>query len=173
MEIVRAAEHHVPGIIELWKEFIDYHKEIEPVYARTADGVEKFEEYLKKLMVSDDLQVLVALNRGEVVAYSIAQISKRPPMVLQTEFGFISDLGVRSDYRRRGLGEKVLSRIIEWFESRRVKRIELLVLSQNHAAVSFWKKHGFETFVNRMFLSVEEKELRDEKSDPAEECESN
>ncbi len=157
IEIIRATEYHVPAIIELWKEFIDYHRDIEPVYARTEDAAAKFEEHLKNLMASDDSQVLVALDRGEAVAYSISQISKRPPMVLQTEFGFISDLGVRSDYRRKGLGEQVLNRILEWFESRRVKRIELLVLSQNHTAVSFWKKHGFETFVNRMFVSVEEK----------------
>ncbi len=158
MEVITASGSHIPAIIELWKEFMDYHKDFEPVYARTADAAARFEEHLKKLMESDDSQVLVALDKGEVVAYSIAQISKRPPMILQTEFGFISDLGVRSDCRRKGIGEQVLNRILEWFKSRNIEQIELLVLSANEMAVSFWKKHGFEVMAHRMFLSAEDEE---------------
>jgi ribosomal protein S18 acetylase RimI-like enzyme len=158
MQIIRATESHIPGIVGLWQEFIDYHGDIEPVYARTEDAAAKFEEYLRKLMASEDSQVLMALDRGEAVAYSIAQVCKRPPMILQTQFGFISDLGVGSDYRRTGVGQKMLNKILEWFESRRIRRIELQVLSHNQAAVSFWTKHGFETFANRMFLCTKDEE---------------
>jgi ribosomal protein S18 acetylase RimI-like enzyme len=152
MKTIRATESHIPAIIGLWQEFIDYHRDIEPVYARTEDAAAKFEEHIRRLMASEDSQVLVALDGGEAVAYSIAQVCRRPPMILQTQFGFISDLGVRSDYRRKRVGEQMLNKILEWFELRRIRRIELQVLSHNQAAVSFWIKHGFETFVNRMFL---------------------
>jgi ribosomal protein S18 acetylase RimI-like enzyme len=162
VQIVQANESHIPAIISLWQEFIDYHRDIEPVYARTEDGAAKFEEYLRRLMASEDAQVLVALDKGEAVAYSIAQVSRRPPMILQTRFGFISDLGVRSGYRRKGVGEQMLSKILEWFELKRIRRIELQVLSGNRAAVSFWTKHGFETFANRMFLRTNDEESKDE-----------
>jgi ribosomal protein S18 acetylase RimI-like enzyme len=153
MEIIKAETSHIPAIIELWKEFADYHRGIEPVYTRTEDAGRIFGEHIKKLMESGDSQVLIALDKEEVVAYSIAQISKRPALFDQTEFGFISDLGVRSDYRRKGVGEQVLSKNFEWFKSRKIERVELLVLSENTAAVSFWKKHGFGVYAHRMFLS--------------------
>jgi ribosomal protein S18 acetylase RimI-like enzyme len=153
MEIKIAEESHIPAIVELWKEFADYHRDIEPIYTRTGNASRLFREHIKKLMESEDSQVLIALDKGEGVAYSIAQISKRPALFDQTEFGFISDLGVRSDYRRKGVGEQVLNKIFEWFKSRGIERVELLVLSENTAAVSFWKKHGFGVYAHRMFLS--------------------
>ena len=153
MDIITASESHIPTMVELWNEFMDYHRDIQPVYTRAEDAGTKFGEHLKGLMESNDAQVLVALDRGEAIAYSIAQISKRPPVFREAEFAFISDLGVRSDYRRRGVGERMLKEILEWFKSRNMKRIELLVLSENKAGVSFWRKHGFEVMAHRMFLA--------------------
>ncbi len=152
MEIITANACHVPRIIELWKEFMDYHKGIDPIFDRADDAGTKFGDYLKGLIESNDAQVLVALDRGETVAYSIAQISKRPPVFREAEFGFISDLGVRSDYRRRGVGGQMLKKILEWFKSRNMDRIELQVLPDNKAGVSFRRKHGFEVMSQCMFL---------------------
>jgi ribosomal protein S18 acetylase RimI-like enzyme len=151
MEIIPATESHVPPIIELWKEFIDYHKDIQPVYTRAEDGDIKFGEYLKESIESEKAQVLVALDKGEAIAYSIAQISKRPPTLRDVKYGFISDLGVRSDRQREGIGGLMLKKTLEWFKLHNMNRIELLVLSDNEAGVSFWRKHGFEVMTHRMF----------------------
>ncbi len=152
MEIITANASHVPGIVELWKEFMDYHRGIEPIFDRAEDAGTKFGDYLKGLIESNDAQALIALDNGGAVAYSIAQISRRPPVFREAEFGFISDLGVRSDYRRRGVGMQMLSKILEWFKARNMDRIELLVLPDNKAGVSFWRKHGFKVMSQRMFL---------------------
>ncbi|NIN01177.1 MAG: GNAT family N-acetyltransferase [candidate division Zixibacteria bacterium] len=160
MQIVEATESHIPGVIELWKEFSDYHRNMDPIYARSEDGPSKFGDYVKGLLGSDDSQVLVATDRGEAVAYSIAQILKRPPVFRDIEYGFISDLGVKSEYRRKGLGEQILNKIFEWFESRRIDRIELLVLAKNEIGVSFWKKHGFEVFLYHMSLGSAEQDSK-------------
>lgn len=152
MEIITANASHVPGIVELWKEFMDYHRGIEPIFDRAEDAGTKFGDYLKGLIESNDAQALIALDNGGAVAYSIAQISRRPPVFREAEFGFISDLGVRSDYRRRGVGMQMLSKILEWFKARNMDRIELLVLPGHKAGVSFWRKHGFKVMSQRMFL---------------------
>lgn len=156
MQIVAATESHIPGIIELWKEFSDYHRNMDPIYARSEDGPSNFGDYVKGLLDSDDSQVLVAMDSGKAVAYSIARIVKRPPVFRDIEYGFISDLGVKSEYRRKGLGAQILNGIFEWLESREIDRIELLVLAKNEIGVSFWKKHGFEVFLYRMSLDSAE-----------------
>lgn len=153
MEIISATESFVPEIVELWKEFWDYHQKMEPqFFVMSKDGPSKFEEYLRGLIKSDESQVLVALEGGQMVAYSIAQILKRPPIAKHPEYGFISHLCVKSEYRRKGLGKQISDKILEWFKSRQIDRIELSVVAKNQIAYSFWKKQGFEIFLHRMFL---------------------
>jgi ribosomal protein S18 acetylase RimI-like enzyme len=153
MEIVLATESLVSQIVELWKEFWDYHQKMDPqFFVMSEDGPSKFEEYLRGLIKPDDAQVLVALDQGQIVAYSIAQILKRPPIAKYPAYGFISDLCVKSEYRRKGLGKQILDKILEWFKSRQIDRIELTVLAKNQIGYSFWKKQGFEIFLHRMFL---------------------
>jgi len=38
MEIIPARVEHIPEIVEIWKEFIDYHGEFEPVFRRCEEG---------------------------------------------------------------------------------------------------------------------------------------
>jgi ribosomal protein S18 acetylase RimI-like enzyme len=153
MEIVSATDSRVFEIVELWKEFWDYHQKMDPqFFVMSEDGPSKFEEYLRGLIKSDDAQVLVVLDEGQIVAYSIAEICKRPPLAKHVEYGFISHLCVKLEYRRKGLGKRIVDKILEWFKSRQIDRIELSVVAKNQIAYSFWKKQGFEVFLHRMFL---------------------
>jgi ribosomal protein S18 acetylase RimI-like enzyme len=154
MEILSATESQVPEIVELWKEFWDFHQNLDPkFFVMSEDGPSKFGEYVRGLIKSDDSQVLVAFDQGQVVGYSISQICKRPPVAKQTYYGFISDLGVKAEYRRKGLGKQILHQILEWLKSRQIDRIELTVIAKNQIGYSFWKKQGFEVFLHRMFLA--------------------
>ena len=127
-----------------------FHKD--PYFARTEEGSSKFEEWLRSLMKSDNALVLVAREDGQVIAYSLSQICKRHPLFKEVDYGYIYDLAVKSEYRRRGIGEQILGKILEWFKSRQIGRIELMVLAKNQIGYSFWKKHGFVVVAHRMFL---------------------
>ena len=152
MEITIAENSHVPGIVEVWKEFMDFHKEIDPYNARSEDGHIHMEKYLRDSMNSQDAIVLVALDNGHVVGYSISGISKRHPVFQQDTQGVIYDIAVISDYRRRGIGGEMLARIRQWFDSRNIDRIELGVAAKNQIGYSFWKKHGFQDYMHRLYL---------------------
>jgi ribosomal protein S18 acetylase RimI-like enzyme len=155
MIITPASESHIPEIVELWKEFMDFHSAIDPYFARNEEGHSRFEEWVRELMKSDSALVSVALEDDKVIAYSLSQINKRPPLFKKVDYGYIYDLAVKREYRRKGIGERMLGKIVEWFKSREINRIELMVLSENKTAFSFWKKHGFEVFLKRMYLPTE------------------
>ena len=152
LEIVPADTTHIREILEVWKEFMDFHKDIDPVFARSKDGHITMGEHLHDLIQSEEAQVLVALDKGHVVAYSIAEIHNRPPVFQYRAYGAISDLAVKSDYRRRGIGEKLLHTMFAWFESHSMDRIELRVASKNEVGYSFWKKHGFQDYMHTLRL---------------------
>jgi len=154
MKIISAAESHIPEMIELWEEFMDYHEELDSYYATRDDRCVSFERFLRGNIESEDAQVLVAVERGKVVGHSIAMIKKRAPVFKQETCGFISDLAVNSDYRGKRIGSGILSKIFGWFKSRNIRRIELSVVVKNKAGYAFWKKHGFRDYMHEMYCDI-------------------
>jgi len=152
MRIEVATGSHVTEIVEIWKEFMDFHKRIDPFFSRSEHGHEKFGEFVKDSINSGEFLILVGLERRRVVAYTIGRIAKRPPVFEDREYGLIVDMAVRPRYRRRGFGEEMLAKLCEWFESRNIRRIELNVVPENHMGYSFWKKHGFREYLHVLHL---------------------
>jgi len=156
MRIIKAEESHIPQVIEIWKELVDLHADILPFYTRREEGPGNFEKYARLSIQADKSLMLVAVEDDRVVAYSISNVAKHPPVYLTEVYGLISDMAVRSGYRRKGIGEAMLREIEEWFASRDIHRIELHATPGNTSGYSFWKKHGFVDYEHVMYLQREE-----------------
>jgi ribosomal protein S18 acetylase RimI-like enzyme len=152
MRVLIANDKHIPDIIELWKELMDFHKNIDAHWSRGKDGHIAYEKLLREMLESEDATILVAVDNGRTVGYSCLRIAKPPPALEQHSYGVIDATIVTSDYRRRGIGELMLDRALEWFSSRNVNRIELSVAAKNQLGYSFWEKHGFQDYQHRLYL---------------------
>jgi ribosomal protein S18 acetylase RimI-like enzyme len=154
IEIVRAEEYQVSDIGKLWLEFIRFHQDIDPIFTPHDNAVSGFEEYeVRRLMKSEDGLVLVALDGGLVVGYSLSEIQTSKGLKLG-RFGYVHDMAVTTSYRRRGIGEKMFGEIIKWFCSRNIDRIELEIATKNQVAHSFWKKHGFTDYMRKLYRQI-------------------
>ena len=156
IEIIQATDAHIQEIAGIWKESMDFHSNIDAHFAARENAHTEFITHLREVMQKKDALTLVALEKGRVVAYSISFLFMRPPIFEERVYGFISDIAVKSDYRRKGIGEKLLDKMIEWFESQNVKRIELRVVAQNEVGYSFWRKHGFRDFMHELYITIKE-----------------
>ncbi|PIV19955.1 MAG: hypothetical protein COZ69_04380 [Deltaproteobacteria bacterium CG_4_8_14_3_um_filter_45_9] len=154
IQIVNAKYAHVPEIVEIWKEFIDFHMERDAFFTRSEDGHLNFEKHVRKLIESENSRVLVALDGGKVVAYSIAHLAHHPPVFKNVNYGFISDIAVRQEYRRKGIGGDILHKIKNWFSKQGITRIELRVSSKNEVAQSFWIRQLFKEYVYVMYSEI-------------------
>jgi len=155
MEIITATEKHIPEIVELWKEFMDFHKDIDPRFPMRKDAHLEWEKHLRELMKSEDTQVLVVLDKNQAVGYSVSQINKYAPLWECETYGMIDTLAVKSNYRRKGIGEQMLVKIMEWFKMYNVDRVELSVAARNQVGYHFWRKHGFRDYIHRLYLDIE------------------
>ncbi|OGN87984.1 MAG: hypothetical protein A2158_01230 [Chloroflexi bacterium RBG_13_46_14] len=155
IKIIEAEEKHIPDITRLWKEFIRFHVDIEPVWI-PAEGAEdgQREEQTKPLMASDKGLVLVALDGDEVIGYSISEIKDPPRGSTRTEYGYIHHMAVTEKYRRTGVGEQMFNEILKWFRSKGTDRIELDITSKNYVSSSFWSKLGFEEYVRTLYREI-------------------
>lgn len=154
MEIVKAQDFHVPGIVEVWEEFALFHEDMDPRYPMVDNVRSGYKEHLREMMAAEDTLVLVALNEGKVVGYSVAQIRKSSPAFQREKYGFIEEMAVKADYRRRSIGEQMLEKILDWFKSRNIDMIELEVAAANQVGYPFWEKHGFKDYLHRMYLKT-------------------
>ncbi|MEM2178692.1 MAG: ribosomal protein S18-alanine N-acetyltransferase [Candidatus Methanomethylicaceae archaeon] len=78
---------------------------------------------------------LIAKINDHIVGYIIGIIEKN--------IGTIVSIAVKKDYRKKGIGKKLLDSIIEYFKSRNVSLVNLQVRIDNYEAISFYEKNGF------------------------------
>ena len=149
-----ATKEDLSRIIELWKEFIDFHKNRDPFFSRSKEGPENFGKYVLENMTKDDAIVYVAETTGEVVAYILAMIQDYPPAFEIKKYGFVSDLAVTSGYRRSGIGMKLFNIAKDWFIQRGMNRAEIGVVVTNETATSFWNKMGFKSYKEVRYLEL-------------------
>ncbi|MGC1123129.1 MAG: hypothetical protein WBA22_18760 [Candidatus Methanofastidiosia archaeon] len=50
MGIVPAEPQHIPEIVKIWKELMDFHERINPVFGRSEKGHTYYQDHLRKMM---------------------------------------------------------------------------------------------------------------------------
>lgn len=154
MKIKIANKTHIPGIMEVWKEYVDYYSQLDPFFVLREDGNNRFIAFLESQILSSKSLLLVALNDDDIVAgYSLAHIKMYPPIFQQALYGYISELAVKLDFMRNNIGDLLLAGMIKWFKSKHIERVELQVFTHNKLGNNFWKKHGFKEY--KYLLKVE------------------
>ncbi len=143
MEIIEAAEKHIPEITKLWMEFMYFNSEIEPYDTNGENVLTQVETHLKNMIDSEDSLLLVAIEDECVVGYSISSVTLRPSLFKGRDIGHIYDIAITTAHRGKGIGRRMLDRIKTWFESKNVDRIELSDITRKTVPDSFWKEQGF------------------------------
>ena len=98
--------------------------------------------------------VLVALGDEKVVGYSLTEIRRISPGLKREKYGYIDEMAVTAGYRNKGIGEKMFTEIMKWFQSKEINRVEIQTTAQNIAANSFWTKQGFEVYSHTLYRDI-------------------
>ncbi|MFX1484554.1 MAG: GNAT family N-acetyltransferase, partial [Promethearchaeota archaeon] len=60
----------------------------------------------------------------------------------------------KHDYRRLGVGTKLVDLAVEWFGVKEIDRIQLSVAALNQTGIDFWNKYGFKELSYRMNMLI-------------------
>jgi GNAT superfamily N-acetyltransferase len=153
--IRKAVTQDVPSILELWKELMDFHKERDRIFSRSATGHEGFADVITGHISSDISCVFVAEAGKDIVGYCLAFIEKYPPVLEIKEYGLVQDVAVTENHRRRGIGKRLLHEAQRWFSKNGVRRIEARVAATNKISTGFWSKMGFTPYLETVFVEIE------------------
>ena len=149
--IRKAVPEDTPAIVEIWKEFMDFHARRDRHFTRSVDGHQRFADFISGRIVHDASCVVVAQRTEQVAGYCLAVISRYPPVFLYDTYGTISDLAVSAAYRRQGIGEALMEYACAWFAEREIARIELRIATTNEVSTAFWRKMGFSPYVEILY----------------------
>ncbi len=154
MRIIRANTSHMGQIMEVWKEFMEYHQRIDPYYGTVEGGQIQFAAYIAEHMSRVDSLVLVAVEGDCLLGYCLCYVHRRPPVFTEQAIGIISDLAVKEDCRRGGTGGGLLEGSMEWLRSIGISRVELRTSARNEPTIEFYRKHGFWVYDHMMTREI-------------------
>lgn len=149
--VVRPAKSSdVERIVDLWEEMFQFHRRLDEHFTISNGGRESFTKHVEGNLTAVDSSILVAEVGKVVVGFSFAMIAKYPPVFEMERYGLITDLAVSRDFRRRGIGERLLRDVFRWFSGKGMTRIEVHVANCNEVSRNFWRKMGFTTYMETL-----------------------
>lgn len=151
MNIREATKEDVPKILPVWREMMDFHAQRDICYNIRENAEKAFSKYLCKNFEKDDACIFIAQNNDNIIGYCQCQIIENPPVLVTEKYGSIAGMAVLEKYRRNGVGEQIVKKVIQWFQSKELKRVEVRVAVTNEVSTKFWRKMGFTTYLETMF----------------------
>lgn len=125
-------------------------------------SVDQQRKRMEQLETEETSSIFVAEDNNNLVGYLFA-IGNSPSRIKHRVYIVV---GVSAGYRGKGIGFQLFSRLEEWAKKLSIRRLELTVIEHNEAAVSLYKKMGFEVegvkrdslkidgeFVNELYMS--------------------
>lgn len=104
-----------------YREFT-FDKRMESIYKKAKDCTMK-------------LDMLFDSENGNYVGYCLSSI--------EDELGEIESIYIDGNYRKSGLGGKLMESALKWFESNKISNIQINVVYANDDVLPFYERYGF------------------------------
>lgn len=130
INIRKATDDDIPAIFGLIRELAIFE-----------DGLDKVSNSVEQMKAEKDFfKCYIAEDNGEVIGMALYYF------VYYTWVGkalYLDDLYVKEAYRGKGIGKKLMQKMMEVAREEKCHRMRLQVLGWNSNAIEFYKKTGF------------------------------
>lgn len=107
-------------------------------------------EYLKEDLAHPQRAVFFAIEDDETVGMVLAKVYDCIPISKYQSKGYISNLYVLEQFRKRGIGAELAQHALAWLRDQDVRHVLLEIHEGNHAALALYRKLGFQTYTVKM-----------------------
>jgi ribosomal protein S18 acetylase RimI-like enzyme len=150
------------GNIDDYRELNDLNCQIHDIHVKDRPDVYKKTEvpldkdYYSCLLKDENAKVILAVEEGKTVGYSIFEIKSTPNIsnLVYRKIIYIDDICVDEGYSGKGIGEKLFNHIAEYGKSVGAHSLELSVWEFNRSAIEFYNKMGMNTKNRRMEIKL-------------------
>lgn len=144
----QAGRRDLDRVAALWIALTEYHASLEPLYALREGAETEVRRIVAAQLRDPDTACLVHEEGAELAGLCIVRVDRAPPVHDEVCRGEITDLFVRSELRRRGIGRSLVESAASWARERGATRLEARVAASNPTGRAFWRASGFGSFMD-------------------------
>ena len=116
---------------------------------------EKISYYdIKAMILSDEVEVIVAVDEKNVVGSGYARIQLAKPYLKHQNLGYLGFMYVKNSHRGKGINKLVIDALHTWVISKKTFEVRLDVYADNPGAIKAYEKAGFSKHLINMRRSL-------------------
>jgi ribosomal protein S18 acetylase RimI-like enzyme len=139
----RAESADLSELAGLWLDVTRHHSGIDPLFTLRAGAGPEVSRLLDAQLSDPNTAIFVWESPGRLLGFCTVRVDRAPPILEETVRAEITDLGVRADARRRGIGGALADAALAWARAGGTRRVEVRVAADNREGQAFWRALGF------------------------------
>ena len=142
--IRKAKKDDFNQVADIWVQTIEWHAEFDKEFQLDPDGRRNFIFVLNTALSDSSQVVYVALQANSVVGFVYGYIKKQIGFFQRQVVAHISDIAIKEEFRKKGIGKALMQRFEEDFAKKnKADSLSLYVHISNNEGMSFYKKLGY------------------------------
>ncbi|WP_064965515.1 GNAT family N-acetyltransferase [Tenacibaculum ovolyticum] len=145
-----AIQEDLPILLEFEQGLINFERPFDPTLKD-----EKISYYdIKAMILSDDVEVIVAVDGDRVVGSGYGRIDEAKPYLKHAKFVYLGFMFVDDSYRGKGINKLIIETLYAWAISKNTYEVRLDVYADNPGAIRAYEKAGFSKHLINMRRSL-------------------
>ena len=140
----------------LWMALLEEQAGLDVRFAPAGDALERWRNDFPAWLHDERRRLVVAEQADALVGFVSAERWTSPPIYTASAEVFIDELYVRPEWRRRGLGGRLVQEMGAWAEEVGAERLRLRMLAANEAGRRFWARQGARPFITTLTIEREQ-----------------
>ena len=156
VRVRKATDADYEALCELFDEVDALHRDYLPDIFQKPEGPVRQRDYYRELIGDEDVGLFVAEAGENIIGFVHAAVRDAPaiPVFVPRRYAIVDSIAVKSGFRNRGIGQRLMSVVHEWAIAKDATSIELNVYEFNETAIAFYHRLGYETLSRRMRKSL-------------------
>ncbi|MGD8966743.1 MAG: GNAT family N-acetyltransferase [Anaerolineae bacterium] len=153
-----ATEDDLPEMLRLWREMMDFHAHWDARFQPkpSPEAERAWTKFLREdIWGSDKWCVLLAEQDNELIGQIMGELRETAPVFEHQTYGYVTDIVVAPDARRRGIGKALFNALETWFREQDAAHLQLQVLENNPASQAFWRAMGCSDYSDILWYDLE------------------
>jgi len=142
--IREASEADLAYINKLYNQIDEQHHKALPHLFKPSQGIERPSSLFQDIFSNIKVNFLVAEINETIVGLVHLEIREtNHPLLNKYQYGHVSDVITDTQWKRKGVGKKLVTEAHEWLINKGVNEVNLTVFSFNKEAVLFYQSLGY------------------------------
>jgi ribosomal protein S18 acetylase RimI-like enzyme len=160
LTIRKAASSDVEIIVVLRLLLQEHAEKSNPLIWRiTEEGKRLLKQTVENELLNGNIEVLVAEADDKIIGFVQGEVTRRSDHMPRI-VGQISLVYVVKQFRRKGVGTRLMKELCKFFSSSKVKDLAVRYIISNKEAEEFWKKLGFKSILSTSGISLKELDFK-------------